>query len=198
MKTRIFLFLMTGGLLFFLPNAAYAAGDLSDWVYNLSTQVPALINLIIAISYVSGFGFLIGAFSKLKRCAQATTMMSAQESIAGPLIHLLIGTVLIYFAGFINVGSETFFGSDAAIAYQADTQGVGIFGGIIKPIILIVRLIGYIAFVKGCYLLAKLGGHHGQPGNMSKGIVHIVGGILAINMEATYLVLLNTLQGPSI
>jgi len=184
-----------GILLLLLPNGAYAALDLSNWLYNVATQVPALIKLLVAVSYISGFGFLIGAVYKFKACAQSSTMMSTQQSMAGPLIHLMVGVVLIYFAGFVRVGSVTFFGEGSTIAYQASMASSSLFSGMLAPVMIILRLIGYIAFVRGFYILARLGGHQAQQGTLGKGIIHIVGGILAINIEATYIVLLNTLQG---
>lgn len=204
MKIRKFGFLALL-LLYFFSTTVYAAsgdltagGDLSDWLYHISTQIPALIKLLVAVAYVSGFGFIVGAIMKVRRVAQSQTMMSMQESIAGPLIHIMVGVVLIYFASFVRVGSETLFGADAAIAYQSSVTDSDMFGGFLGPIILLMRFIGYIAFIKGLFLLGKMGGHQSQPGNLAKGLIHIMGGILAINIEATYFVLLHTLQGPNI
>jgi intracellular multiplication protein IcmC len=180
-------------LLIFLPGVAHAALDLSTWLYNISAQVPDLVKLVVAVGYISGFGFLIGAVMKFKKCAQSTTMMSTQEGIGGPLIHLMVGVALIYFAGFVQVGSVSLFGQGSTIAYQADAASSGLFAGMLGPIIIILRLIGYIAFMKGFYILARLGGHQAQPGTLGKGMIHIFGGILAINIESTYTVLMNTL-----
>jgi intracellular multiplication protein IcmC len=194
-----YIILIFTGWFFFLPNVAYAVtGDLSNWLYNLATHVPSLVKLVVAVAYVSGFGFLMGSIMKFKACAQGSTMMSSQQSLSGPLIHLLVGVALIYFGGFIQIGSTTFFGQNSSMAYEANLDSGALFSGMIAPIILILRLIGYIAFIKGFYILARLGGHQAQPGTLGKAVVHIIGGILAINVEATYVILLNTFQGPGI
>jgi intracellular multiplication protein IcmC len=197
-----FCILLSLSTLLFVPGIAYAGNsDLSNWLYNVATQVPSLIRLLIAVSYVSGFSFVMAAVMKFKRCAQGVTMMSSQEGISAPLVYLVVGTALLYFGGFVRVGSETLFGQGAVIAYQNSSliaPTANSFEGIISPIIIILRLIGYIAFIKGLYILGRLGGHGAQPGTLSKGIVHIIGGILAINIEVTYVILLNTLRGPSI
>lgn len=198
--SRCFLFL--GVLLVILPTMSYAQtlptanGDISNWLYNLATQVPAMIKLVVAIAYISGFAFLIKSIMLFKHCARGISMAAQSEGVSGPLICLLVAVVLIYFAGFVRVGSVTLFGTDAAIAYES-AAGNGPFspGSVFSSIILILRLIGYISFVKGFYILGSLAGHQAQKGTLAKGIIHVVGGILAINIEATYYLLLNTLVG---
>ena len=192
------LLLILGPLLLLLPGAAYAAnlGDISNWLYNIAAEIPPLIKLVVAISYISGFGFLMGAMFKLKEHAQSTVMMAQQYPLTGPLIYLLVGAILIYFAGFVKVGSVSLFGQDSILAYQASAT-VSLYSSLITPITTILRFIGYLAFLRGFYILARLGGHHAQPGTLTKAMVHIFGGILAINIEATYNILLNTLLGNS-
>lgn len=184
-------------ILVFSP-LAYAAGganglgDFSTWLYNIDAQIPHLRMLIVAIGFVSGIGFVIGAIMKLKHVAQSQSSMMQREGISGPLVHFLIGVVLIYFAGFVNISTETLFGTDSPMGYQAIAGGT--FDAYITPIIDLTKLIGMIAFIKGLYILAKLG-QQAQAGTLSKGLVHLIGGVLAMNIEATYTVLLNTLQG---
>jgi len=193
MKT--YRYLLVTGVLLLSPNAAYAVlGDLSNWLYNVAIQIPDLMKLLVAIGYVSGFGFIIGGIMKLKSCAQGISQMSKQESVGPPLLHIMIGTVLVYFAGIAQVGSVTFFGDASLIAYQTSASGSAAFSGALGPVIMILRFIGYISFMRGFFILAKLG-HQAQQGTLAKGVVHIIGGIMAINIEATYIVLLNTLMG---
>lgn len=174
-------------------------GDLSAWVSNLATQVPPVIQLVVAISYVTGFGLLVSAIAKFKRCAQGISMMSANESVTGPFVRLTIGAALLYFPSFIKIGSETLFGEGSAIAYMSGPSGgSALFSGVLGSVVLIFRLIGYIAFIKGLLMLSRIGSQHSQPGHTSKAFAHILGGILAINIEATYLMVLNSLQGSSV
>ena len=183
-----------GGL---TSSGARGTGDLSNWLYNLATQIPALIRFIVIFAYISGFGFLMMAIIKFKRCAQGISMASTHEGVSGPLILLVVAAGLLYFAGFVEMGSQTIFGQDSLIAYQnSSLEGsMATFGNMIGSIILILRLVGYIAFIKGLYILSKLGGGQAQQGTLSKAIVHLVGGILAVNVEATYIILFNTLTG---
>jgi intracellular multiplication protein IcmC len=184
-------------LFFLLPNTAYAEGDISNWLYNIATQVPVLVRLTVAIAYFSGFAFFIKAILKFKNCARGISMASQSESVSGPIIYLVVAAVLLYFASFVQVGSVTLFGDDSAIAYNSSAGSDAFSTGVLGPIIVILRLIGYIAFLKGFYILSSLGSGQAQKGTLGKGVVHVLGGILAINIEATYLVLLHTLVGSS-
>lgn len=179
--------------LFLAPNVAHA--DLSLWLFNIAAQVPEVLRVVVAVGYIAGIWFVVAGISKFKMCAQGTTMMSQHYAISGPLVYLFVGVALIYFAGFIRIGSTTVFGQGSAIAYQATAPGNGTFTSVFVPIVTIIRLMGYIAFMRGFFILARLGGQSAQQGTLGKGLVHIFGGILAINIEATYIVLMNSLTG---
>ena len=63
----------------------------------------------------------------------------------------------------------------------------------IAPIVGIIQLIGLFAFLRGGMILARVGKQGTQPGTVSKGVVHLIGGILAINITTTVNVVVNTL-----
>jgi hypothetical protein len=56
-----------------------------------------------------------------------------------------------------------------------------------------VQFIGYIAFLRGWILLARLGERSSQEGTLARALMHIFGGILAINVFGTYRMLKVTL-----
>ena len=66
------------------------------------------------------------------------------------------------------------------------------FGGIIYPLIMIVRIVGYIAVFKGLMMLAKYGHGGAQPGTSGKAVIHIFGGVMAINILGTWDILRST------
>jgi len=56
---------------------------------------------------------------------------------------------------------------------------------LINTIVLFIQLIGLIAFVRGWFILASVGSPGGaQQGAFSKGLIHIIGGVIAINFVA--------------
>jgi hypothetical protein len=53
-----------------------------------------------------------------------------------------------------------------------------------------IRLIGYIAFIRGWLLINQAG--QGKDGTLGRGITHIFGGAAAINVQITAGILANT------
>lgn len=164
------------------------------WLTNIAAQVPYLIEFVGALAYLSGIGFVVLGLMKFKAFAQNMSMMSQQKSISEPIICFGVGIILIFYAGFVEAGSATLFGSDWLSYSNGELAGITGWDTYTVPIIAIVRLIGYIAFLKGIYLITRAG-QHSQQGGIHKAIVHMVGGILAINFEATWMVLYNTITG---
>jgi intracellular multiplication protein IcmC len=52
---------------------------------------------------------------------------------------------------------------------------------LIDVVVIYIQLVGLIAFIRGWFIMAQAGAPGQQPGSISKGLVHIVGGIVAIN-----------------
>ena len=63
----------------------------------------------------------------------------------------------------------------------------------VEPILGIIQIIGIIAFMRGWLLLAKATNPGQQPGAISKGVTHIIGGILAVNIRTFITVIYQTL-----
>ena len=51
-----------------------------------------------------------------------------------------------------------------------------------------------VAILRGFLILSKATGQGAQPGTISKGIIHIFGGILAVNIVTTVKVMTNTFE----
>ncbi len=52
---------------------------------------------------------------------------------------------------------------------------------LINTIVQFIQLVGLISFIRGWFILSQAGGSGAQQGSFGKGIIHIIGGILAIN-----------------
>ena len=65
----------------------------------------------------------------------------------------------------------------------------------IDTIVLYVQFIGFIAFIRGWFIIAHSGQPGTQPGSISKGIVPIIGGILAVNFIPLVHIIHNTIFG---
>ena len=69
-------------------------------------------------------------------------------------------------------------------------------GNISANVFLFVQVIGYVAFIRGWIIIAKSSSQGGgQHGSFGKGLMHVFGGVLGINIVQTLNVINNTLIG---
>ena len=64
---------------------------------------------------------------------------------------------------------------------------------VIPPIVVFVRLIGVGAFMRGIVLFSRVGSEQSQHGAMSKSLLHVIGGVLCVNVVGTLELLKNIL-----
>lgn len=154
---------------------------------NLLDTFVQLKRLLFAVSYVVGT-FLVMRGIMMYRIFANQTFGSAQRGeMAGPMVHILVGAVLIYFPSAIDTSLVTVFGSDniltteSLFAYKA-VSGVDRWNKIATLVVYYLHLIGIIAFFRGWIILSKMAHSGSQPGSVGKGLTHIIGGILLINI----------------
>ncbi len=73
----------------------------------LSSGGTVLIELLLAIAFVSGWGFVIAAIFKFKQVRENPT----QVPVSTPFAFLLTAILLIFIPGLMNTSSQTVFGS---------------------------------------------------------------------------------------
>ncbi|RDI48618.1 hypothetical protein [Aquicella lusitana] len=156
---------------------------------NIAEQIPQLMQMITAIAYVMGMYFMFLGILHLKRFGEQRTMMSQEHSLKGPLIYLTVGALLLYLPTTVWVGMSTFWTNPNPYGYEEYTDQWAEF---LNVCFLIIQFVGTIAFIKGLVIMTHLGGH-GQPGQFSRGLTHIIGGVLCINIYETVQVILVTL-----
>lgn len=161
-----------------------------EMLINISKQVPSLMRLVTAIAYVLGMYFIIHGIIKLKHAGEMRTMMSREHSLMAPIVMLSIGAMLLYLPSSVQVGMSTFWTDPNPYAYLKQKDQWSEF---INVCFTIVQLIGTIAFIRGLVLISHLGTGSGQHGTLSKGMTHIIGGILCINIYEFIKVITTTL-----
>ena len=82
------------------------------------------------------------------------------------------------FPHFFGETMQMFFGKTGTADLAYPSTGGG-FEQYIKPIMMLVRLIGVIAIIRGLVLLSRVGNPQSQPGSTGKALIHIIGGIMA-------------------
>lgn len=168
---------------------------------NIANDIVPLQNLITGLAYLIGISFMVKALYSLKVYGEARSMMSSNSSIKEPAIYILIGALLIYTPTAVEIMMNTTFGYGTILSYApigGDTWFSTIFGAdteIQKPLILIIQIIGLYAFVRGWVLIARAASQGQPPGGTGKGLVHVFGGILAMNIVGTIQIINNTLFG---
>lgn len=177
-----------------------------DVLANLAASMPSVQRLITGFAYVMGLFFGFKALVTLKHHGENKSSMGMGErGMKEPLVYMFVAGILIYLPTAMTMMLQTTFGQSNILAYAPIENGSSgfmssLFGGnqvIGEAVVLIIQTIGLIAFIRGWVLLVRAAGHGQQPGQATKGMVHIFGGLLAINIVLTVQIINNTLFGTS-
>lgn len=162
--------------------------DIAKMMATLSESLQTIIQLLVATSYVIGFWFITASVNELRIYGQARTMTPLNTSFTGPLARLLCGFVLLFFPGIINISIYSLWGYDSATAsmLRFETNGNSQWNAIMDGIRLLTQTFGYISIMRGFISLSRMGKQGGgQPGTFGKGLMHVIGGVMAVNIVAT-------------
>jgi len=159
--------------------APYQAPSVDQMIKNLATQLPEVWLLITAFTYVMGFLCVINGLMLLKKFAEQRSLMSQEASVKGPLMYLFVGAALIYLPSAINSGLTTFWLDPNPYGYEDSVTSE--WTDLYNACIIIVQMIGLIAFIRGLMLLTHVGSQS-QPGQVSKALAHIIGGIFLLDL----------------
>ncbi|EKD73293.1 MAG: hypothetical protein ACD_45C00369G0003 [uncultured bacterium] len=185
--------ILLGAIFFVWPATTFAADTIvsaSDVMKNIADQIPNLMRLVTALAYVMGMYFVFYGIMMLKKVGESRTMMSGEHGIKGPVIYVAIGALMLYLPSSVQVGMSTFWTTPNPYGYIEKQDQWSQF---ISNCFLIVQLFGTIAFIRGLVILSHVGGHGGQQGSFARGMTHIIGGILCINIYQFVQVILNTI-----
>lgn len=165
---------------------------------SISESVPSVTAMITSICYVAGFWFLYKGVYKLKQYGELRTMMSSNTDMGEVIKVFVAGTLLLFIPTTINVFESTLFGSYVphTLCYQCNSHTVtNRYEALAQIVIIVVRIFGLIAFVRGCMMLASAGQNSNPNSSLGKALTHIVGGALLINLHATVSVFFSTIGG---
>ncbi|MEC8977585.1 MAG: hypothetical protein VYC40_01575 [Pseudomonadota bacterium] len=121
-------------ILWTIGSAILANGALANPAYTTSTNVcgeagslslgcialrlasggEVMIQLLLAIAFVSGWGFVVAAIFKFKQVRENPT----QVPVSTPFAFLLTAILLIFIPGLMQTSSQTVFGSDVSTTGQ--------------------------------------------------------------------------------
>ena len=169
---------------------AEGSTDLARMLLSLQETLPILFRAATAVVYVLGFVVVLKAMYDLKAYGELRTMMMGNTDLRGPVVKLLMGACLVYLPTALDISLGTVFSIDRAniLAYNPpeDTQATQAMFVVIN----IVRFIGLISFVRGLLIMSKIDKQSGA--SFGKGVTHILGGVMAVNIVGTMNILANT------
>lgn len=171
-----------GGLLY--AQSVYAEIPTLDLVVaRLSQNMPELVRTLTSFAYIIGTYFVILGVIEMKHFGESRGMMSQEHGLKKPLLYFFVGAALIYLPSSIKTGTDTLWGGANSLAYVPEVGNA--FSELRGNAFVILQFIGLVAFIRGLVIMTQLGGHGGQPGTFARGMTHIIGGILCINMYDT-------------
>lgn len=190
---RLYLYLFV--IFSFLLLAGCSGGpppDFQSMLLHMQNSYPNVWRLITATAYVLGFFFAFRAVYTLKIYGEMRTMMSSNASLKGPIVYLLVAAALIFSPTVFHTFMISTFGQPdvTPLSYAGHIKGWSKDATI--ALLGLVQIVGLIAFVRGWLYLARTAEGSGQPGNFGKGMTHIFGGLLAINIMGTWDVIKST------
>ncbi|OGT52820.1 MAG: type IV secretion protein IcmC [Gammaproteobacteria bacterium RIFCSPHIGHO2_12_FULL_41_15] len=150
-------------------------------------QSLGYIGIIIQdVGVLMGLSLFMAGVFRLKRYGEMRTFMSHQMTIAGPLLMLVAGVMLLCLPLVLRTALLNIWSTSNPLHYGGSTAG---YAQLIPPVIVFVRLIGVGAFIRGIVLLSRAGGEQSQHGTFSRATLHIIGGILCVHILGTLSVL---------
>ena len=167
--------------------------DMQQIFSNIGMQIDPIMNFLLVLCYVIGLGLSVSAIMKLKKYGTRTAFMSVEMSLVGPFLQFFIGVALFYSPYFISTLNMTLFSSSGVESELSYTSSSIDYDAYIEPVLGIIQIIGMISFIRGWVMLSKSTNPGQQPGAISKGVTHIVGGILAVNIRTFITVIYQTL-----
>lgn len=192
-KKSLAIFIAT--LALFTPELALAQQtNLGTMFANFTSSAIAITELVKYSAYIIGLFLVVGAISKFIK--QSGDSRQDTGGLRAPLVMFSCGVGIFALTSTVNIALTTMSLSSGG---PGDILSSGVGNGLdataasaMKGVFAFVRMLGYIAFIRGWLFLVDYGNGK-QDGTMARGLVHIFGGVAAINLTATVKILANTL-----
>lgn len=172
-------------ILLSLTGCSVQIQDSANMLINLSNSYGGIWKFITGGTFLMGMGLIMRGVFYLKIYGDARTMMSSNSSLKVPLTFLVVGAVFLWLPSAVGSFMMTFFGSPnvTPLSYNAKSMG-SLSLQATNAVLGFIQIVGLISFVRGWMIIVKAAQGGGQV-TMGKGVTHIIGGILALNIVAT-------------
>src|SRR3990167_191399 len=116
----------------------------------LTQHFQILADILETVSVIMGVTLTLGGLFQMKKYGESRTMMSQQHSIAGPLVMLICGAILMILPTFIGTALLAFWGTKSPLSLST---GLSAYSSLMRPILMFVRIVGVGTFIRGIFLL---------------------------------------------
>lgn len=166
--------------------------DVIKALIHLSQSFDAIKLMITGFAYVMGTMLFMRALYHLKIYGELRTMMSNNAGMKEPLVMILGASIFMFLPTALGMLNASLFGYETplSLSYLPPSDTVR-YGEAIKAVLGLLQVIGFIAFVRGWTLVVKAAQQGSQTG-YGKGLTHIFGGIMAINIVGLRDIVWNT------
>jgi len=165
-----------------VPALAQSTPDLGQMFANFNQSSVALIQMLVWVAFVMGL-FISGlGVLRFKDLAES----NGRVKPITPVVLVCVGAALCAVPGFVGVATETLdLGRNSGtILSEPNVSDIPGFNDAIKGILMFIKLIGHIAFIRGLLIMKRVGEGDQQAG-FFRGVTHLLGGAAAININAT-------------
>ena len=180
MKSKSISVLILSILLIVYPLSAQAGMDANLMMEHFVRSFPNLWRLTTAAAYLIGFIFMFRSVRGFKEYGEGSRSHGGMHGVKMPIVLFVVGCALIFTPSTVNVLMMSTFGYGSPLAYP-ETGGKW---NQYRNVFLLINLIGAISFIRGWVMIVGAS-HQGGHSSMGKAITHIVGGLLAINIQGT-------------
>ena len=145
----------------------------------LMGNIGYMANIFQDAAIVMGISLFMFGLFRLKRYAEARTMMSHHMTIAAPLMLMLGGVMFLCLPLVLGTALLNFWSTTSPLRYQVGNDA---YDQLMPPVIMFVRLLGVGSFMRGILLLSRVGGEQSQAGSMGRACTHLLGGLLCMHI----------------
>lgn len=167
-----------------------------DVLTNLNNNLEPAMGMLVGAAYIMGLVLVVRGILKFKKLAELHNQMASAADIGSAIMFVFIGALLIWSPGFFEASTYTIFGSDNSNLMSYDQVGNSSYSIWKKTLIHVMQIIGAIAFIRGWAIIAHSTDANSQPGQFTKGLTHVIGGLLCYHIIAFLDVLNQTLGNP--
>lgn len=176
-KKLAFLFLL--GFFCVTPEVFAQTPNIGSMFASGTASFEAITKLIQFSAYLIGAFLVLGSIFKLSQLGS-----NPQITAKTPIVMFAVGAGIFALTGSISIVSQTLsMGTGPGNALMPTPTGIDAsLAAAIKGVLTFIRMIGYIAFIRGWLMLNAAGQGQAKDGMIGRGLTHLGGGVACINI----------------